>query len=503
MSVALLAAFIWLLSLPFMAYTGYSPTSGYAGFMVLLFGWGVHEAWYANVLFFLAFLMMAAGRSVGTAFFTYVISAVSIGLSLSFTTLTRAPELNAVCGFGFGAVIWLAAIQVMFLAAAMRLTEAMRVDRATVVRRLPLAVATLAFVVLTGGVGWIAVSQRNLAIGEDLDMLRAHTIVKLTPLCRDLVELRRLSRAEGPVEIEESVHSPSTHSYVLNLTRLHAAGIDVSRYMQMDLRATDKTGLVYSMQAAEGLPAVLVRIDSTPPPRDTGRSFDMFRRHEGVRVTVRESGGATHAARWEHERGSAYCPRLHVKGSVASTVEQFVVEALRRDRPKMDETPAEADIKKFQMLEVPIVRQRSSSESRVVAVDTSCRERFVEAASGGLPSKAIATRYRLWGPFRSASSTMDVFFDLGRLGFPQVRVVCNHDRMALVGLQRGGGDVHAISLSLKDMTVLKWVRFGQPEMHRGYRPTWFFGTVALEGMALRMELVNEAQGRKAEILLGL
>lgn len=119
-----LAILLWLISLALPAFVGFGSRDSCYGFEVLLIGWlgpvAINVGWFANTIWFFAVIsLMGKERSTTT------MAGWAVVLSLNTFTWnhTCQPESRYIYGLGLGAVFWLIAIALTFVAETMREKE--------------------------------------------------------------------------------------------------------------------------------------------------------------------------------------------------------------------------------------------------------------------------------------------------------------------------------------------------------------------------------------------
>lgn len=121
------AAFaLWLLSLPFVGIALYGRDEGMRGLYILLIGWlsplVMNFAWFANVFFIYAFLQILKGSSATKSSILACLIALDT-FRLSRVLLDEGGGTAPVYGYGWGAVLWFLALNLIFIAAGIRIRE--------------------------------------------------------------------------------------------------------------------------------------------------------------------------------------------------------------------------------------------------------------------------------------------------------------------------------------------------------------------------------------------
>jgi hypothetical protein len=460
--------------------------------MTLLFGW-VHIAWYANVPFFVVLALNLQTIDKATTL-GVTLSLVAVALSLSAYTLKEGPDM-VVFGFGWGAAMWLLALQLAFLGA---------VAKARLAAACPpwFSIGAIGLViVLSGGTAVLAAHQRVVATGDEQKKLQTTTFLKLGPICIDQAAAERLERGEGAVEIIESAASPSLHEYILNLKHLHERGIAVIRYSGRDVRATDRSYLVFQSQSGSDAPGAEVTVNfigglqpSTPNPFSlTG--------HSHLDVTIHSGSRGTRSFSSYEEHHGIFCPRLH-NTSEGTSVDRFVRGALERTQAISAMTPEPIAAQR-----VRIDRGVATAPSRKgrVQILASCDGILTEMKPTAFEAESrIARRYRTWGPIKLGSAWNAYYYlNLERIPVDEVHIVCHKDRIALVGIGSVARELHIVELSTDPFHVSRWMNMRQPEIAPTFRAFWSLADLALDRNGLSVELVEQARGYKASLEIPL
>lgn len=323
--LANIAMTLWLVSLALTGFSLNSNQDSWPGIAILIAGWlgglAVNFAWFANPLFLWAFVRLrtdkpAVGRSL-----------LAVVLAFDTLRLSEIPNGNGVSllwGYGWGALLWLAAMCILLAAAGTRQVEA-RIKANTSDGfdewARPFGFGLCA--VLLAGTLYLAVNDRwhaNRAESERLSGL----LFKRAPVCRDDAALVGLPMAglSGPLEVKLSVGESSGSTTPFNRPiNLLEWGVPVVRYDGRDYAyAPAGDGWVVRSVPADGPASATLFVVG---------SYNSQRNEVTARLVEHPSGRVVFDQGWRPDSGSwRSCPDYEWSPKAGEQPRKLLAEAL-------------------------------------------------------------------------------------------------------------------------------------------------------------------------------
>lgn len=298
--LAVLAALFWFLALalPAIVYFGdREPIYGYEVLLVGMFGpLALNFAWYANILWFIALLRLSDDNSlpIKPAGWAAVLSINAFTLSAIPSSTTASP----VYGLGIGAILWLIAIAITFLAAGMKKKELTGEVES-------LKIGKFYVIGLITFIGFLSIHNRIVGNADERDKLNNSFVgFKRSPICSVSPRPANSIEIDGALELDHSrLHYLDDPKYFLDL------GIPVVRKDGLDY-FLDQLGEIQSRPALTRIAAVL-RV-SKEYPNDQNCCGDESPRWGPVfRVVLTDANGTVGFDQIIMEQYvRQYCPRI-------------------------------------------------------------------------------------------------------------------------------------------------------------------------------------------------
>jgi hypothetical protein len=206
--ITLLALGLWIFSLFFSGLVLYYEQQHISGFEILLTGWlsplDGNFAWFANIFFLLCVLSLFIGRT------PKICALIAALLSLdtfrySMFTMNEGGHSTPIYGYGWGAIIWLISICVIFIAVDLKQNELNKAKGEKKGNRIFLFIG---FILLVSVVGIsIYHAHNDRALANKSETKRLQTIAfKRGAVCS----------VEGPVVYQPLVHFSGTLEVVVD-----------------------------------------------------------------------------------------------------------------------------------------------------------------------------------------------------------------------------------------------------------------------------------------------
>ena len=205
--LAFAAIIVWCVSLALPGIVLYGRHEDLYGYEILLLGWMsllvANFAWYANIFFIFGIFRLLGGRAISTTAFLAVFLSLDT-FRFSEMLLNEGGATAPVFGYGWGAVLWFAAIWLLVAAAGARKIEKagdISSERVSGLRLrsigLGLSLAIIAFV------GLLAIYQRLVANTAEYERLDG-VAVKWGKVCSvpDPVVIEPISGFSGTLEVD-------------------------------------------------------------------------------------------------------------------------------------------------------------------------------------------------------------------------------------------------------------------------------------------------------------
>jgi len=308
---ALGALFAWFHSLGLPAYIGYDQRDHVliTGINVFLLGWG-HPAWWGNVFFALALVVLAFTRGP----VAFILAAIGVALSSMSFQLKALPERAFVFGLGTGAFVWMIALQLALLASAAKIGARALSWRSALLHYSPALLVLGGMAAFIYGVQDRGRHQRSIAGTEDTARFGNDTVIKLRPVCQvEQPEGKPIGLGRGPVKLEGVIGPYGSHSAILaSPLALLDRGVPAVHYGEGEIGFTDRTGSVLFARRARGEAVALVTLLRTPVGTDV---------HDvGIRISGSGDERQTRQFTWKVENGDQYCPSLDLPGHTSRPV---------------------------------------------------------------------------------------------------------------------------------------------------------------------------------------
>ena len=248
---------LWLVSLALTGFSLNSNQDSWPGIAILITGWlaalAGNFAWFANPLFLWAFVRLRADRpAVGRSLLAVVVALDTLRLS----EISTGNGVSLLWGYGWGALLWLAAMCILLAAAGTRHVEARikaNISDGFNEWARPFGFGLCAALLM--GTLYLAVNDRRHANRAESERLSG-LLFKRAPVCRDDAALVGLpmARLSGPLDVKLSVGDSSGSTTPFNRPiDLLEWGVPVVRYDGRDYEyAPDGDGWVVRSVPADG-----------------------------------------------------------------------------------------------------------------------------------------------------------------------------------------------------------------------------------------------------------
>lgn len=239
-TLSLLALALWIVSLALTGIVLYAEQERMTGAAILALGWLSplvgNFAWFANPLFLWSLLRLRFGKpAVGLALLSTLLSLDAFRFSEYL--LNEGGATTPVYGYGWGFVLWLAALLVLLAAAGTRQIETrLEADGADNTSEWVRPMAFALCITMLMAAGYLALQDRKHANSVERERLSGLAF-KRGPVCgADEPSVQQpLGRNSGPVEVRLSEGAYAGSSYPFNKpTNLLQWGIPVVRVAGRD-----------------------------------------------------------------------------------------------------------------------------------------------------------------------------------------------------------------------------------------------------------------------------
>lgn len=326
-ALSFIALALWVASLALTGIVLYAKQQRMIGAEILAMGWLSplvgNFAWFANPLFLWSLLRLQAKRSaVGLAMLSLLLSLDTFRLSNYL--LDEGGGSTQVYGYGWGVVLWFAALCVLTAAAGTRQIEA-RIDANGVegtdewLRPIGFALCISMLV----AVAYLATQDRKQGNSTEQERL-AGLVFKRGPICHadEPSVIRPLGSDAGPLEVKFSDGAYAGSSYPFNKpTDLLKWGIPVVRVAGRDYSyaAAGDDQILTSIPASLPIAATLVVTGSTADGR----------RQIGANLVEHATGRVVFDQVWREEaNGVRHCPDYSTSPKDGEQPRKLMVEAL-------------------------------------------------------------------------------------------------------------------------------------------------------------------------------
>ncbi|MBK8070685.1 MAG: hypothetical protein IPK34_01110 [Ramlibacter sp.] len=327
MALALLALALWLTSLALVGLVLYAKQRQILGTEILIMGWLSpligNFAWFANPLFLWALLRLWAKNSaVGPALLSILFS-LDV-LRFSTYLLDEGGGSTPVYGYGWGMVLWFAALFMLLAAVGTRQIEK-RLDTLSAegTDEWLRPIGIMACVAVLMGAGYLAITDRKHANAAERERLSGLAF-KRGPVCGagEPFVSQPLRPGTGPLEVVLSEGSYTGSSSPFNKpSNMLKWGIPVLRLGDRDYS--------YSMVGDEQLLVSVPAKGSATASLDVTVSGEEGRRPIAAKLVEISTGRIVFDQVWQPERGNArYCPEYSSYPKSTEQPRRLLIEAL-------------------------------------------------------------------------------------------------------------------------------------------------------------------------------
>jgi len=323
---------LWVASLALTGLVLYAKQQRMTGVGILALGWLSpligNFAWFANPLFLWSLLRLRFGKpAVGLALLSVLLSLDAFRFSKYL--LNEGGGSTPVYGYGWGFVLWLAALLVLLAAAGTRQIET-RLEANSEENidewLRPMGFALCITMLITAG--YLAIQDRTHANGIERERLSGLAF-KRGPVCRaaEPSVQQPMGRNSGPVEVKFSEGAYSGIEYPFNRpTDLLEWGIPIVRFAGRD----------YSYASA-GDGKVLTSVPASTPPAGVlavAVSVVEGRQQIGAKLVEQYSERTVFDQVWRQEaQGVRYCPDYSIFPKEGEQPRKLMSEALSVQSP--------------------------------------------------------------------------------------------------------------------------------------------------------------------------